>query len=373
MEENPAPSLVVVRSEPHTYERLGQHSYFRDRVAKTLHGDADAAERLARHAIEVTEDRKASNLERRVAPGIGAGIGGEFAPPAWFPSLFGGPPRGGRTLANLVPTLELPPGAAQVNIPVITGGTQFEPTSGGAALPQGDLTTAGSVNQVVTIAGMVDISQQLNDQTPGGFDSVIGAALLRAYDEAVELAVVTGTGSPSFRGLLSSNLPSSHTISGSAANSWVALSPLVGQAIAAVGNDRRRPPQILMMRTRRWAWIASSLNASGNPVMTPGLGDVPDPADIAADRDFPVGPMVGLPVYLNDLIPTAVGSDSVWALRPADFFLFEARTPKVLITPEPNSGSLMVRISLHNSAAFVADRQPNGLAVVSAIPQPAGF
>ena len=92
----------------------------------------------------------------------------------------------------------------------------------------------------------------------------------------------------------------------------------------------------------------------------------------------PAGPINNLPVWQTAgcLVSkgTAVNTntDVIYIVRPVDMELYESQ-PRLIIAPNPLSGTLQVRISLHRYVAFTPDRFPNGIGILSALPAPANF
>jgi HK97 family phage major capsid protein len=351
---------VIVRSEPLTYREGGAYSYFHDRTNSVM-GDGKAAERLARHAVEM-----------RTNPNGTAGTGGEFDVPAWLVDRFAGSVNAGRPLADLCRPLPLPVGVSSVHIPRITTGASAGIQAGQAgAVSTTDMVTADATSPVVTIAGQVDVSQQLFDLTPSGFDVYAYSELMGSYNATLEAQLIAGTGSNGqLRGV--TNVSSITTVSGASATTWPLLYPLLGKAAAGVGNARLLPPEVWLMAPRRWFWMTTLLDTTNQrPALVPG--DSPQRADyMPAGGASPVGPLLGLPVYLDGGIAAGTATDEIICCRPSDMLLFES-APKFIATPMPLGGTLQMRLSLHKYVAFVATRYPSAIGQVSALAQPSGF
>ena len=362
-------SEVQVKREPLTYREDGAHSFFGDLI-ESNRGDFEARERITRHAMET-----------RTNPTGTAGTGGEFDPPGWLIDRWAGPARAGRVLADITPTAPLPAGVSSINVPKLTTGslTGVQPGQGTPPVSQDWVSTSNKSN-VVTIAGQLDVSIQIAEQTPSnpGFDAVAYTDLVRDYNAQLEQQMINGTGTNGqLLGLSNFTVASGHSISGSSVvttttDGVAVLWPLLGQAFAAVGNDRKLAPEAWLLAPRRWAFIASSLDTSHRPIASPHsehhLSDSP-----LGGSAQPVGSLLGVPVYLSGaVIPTAASADTAYAIRPSDTVLFEG-APKLMMVVNSLSGTLQVRFSLRRYVAFVGNRFSGGLAMITGMPQPTNF
>ena len=387
--------------EPRTYEIDGPHSFFRDLALKAARQDQNAIDRLERHQIEsrsvatpeMTQDQRdkvaMNGMELRAA-NSSLGFGGEFDPPAWMIPLFASAGRAGRVVADLIDqagnAFVLPKGVTSVNIPRMTTGTADNWQADGEAADEQDIVTTNAQAAVTTIAGIEDMSQQLYDLTPApGMDKIMLTDLLRAYDKILEAQLLTGTGGTAsgavdqVLGLANiPNIPTANIISGSSVTAGATgvsvLWPLLGQAFGQVGNSRLLPPEAFILSPRRWAWIAGGLDASNRPLASPGGATYhaisTDAPTAGGTRAF--GPLVGVPAYVTGGIPTGTAAESIYAIRPADFFIWES-TPRFLATPQPLGGTLQVRLSLHRYVAAVLNRYPTGIGIVNSLSQPTGY
>ena len=376
-------SVAQVR-ESLVYAPQSRDSFFRDIVLAQLRRDPDARARVATHSRQMTveraqRDRLAANqfsavmqqLEARANPSSTLGSGGEFEVPAYLLDKFASAARAGRPLADLVGSTPLPPGISSIHSPRMTTGSQTTVQIDNAAVAGQDLVTTDITSPVVTISGQLDVSQQLFDMSPAGFDTYAFQDLSRAYDRNLEAQMINGSGlNGQVLGAL--NVPGINTINGATATTLAGLWPLLGQAGAAVGNTRQLPAEVWLLAPRRWFWIASSLDASSRPISTPGNG-APQPTGLdLAGGAAPVGPLLGLPGYLDGALHAGTSSDTALCLRPSDMFLFEG-PPRLIVAANPLSESLQIRLSLHRYVAFVSARYPAGLGAVTNLPAPIGF
>lgn len=375
---------VTVGAEPVTYQRGGNHGYFRDLVARQLNTDPDASGRLARHAREVEVD-----AERRVRDGHAEyrditrtdGAGGEFVPPLWLVDQYAAMVRAARQTADLVTSIPLPAGTDSVNFPrITTGASTAIQTADNAAVSETDLVTATVTAPVRTIAGQEDIAIQLIDQSPINFDEVVFADLAADYAAKLDVQVINGSGaSGQCLGILGT--------SGIGAVTYTDASPTVpelylplAQSTNSVQVNRFLPATAFVMHPRRWNWMLSALDASSRPLVVPNQNG-PFMAEGVLESvtlSGQVGSVLGLPVYVDPNVPINLGGgtneDRVICGRFSDAILMES-TPRTRVLPDVLSANLTVRLQLFNYVAFTAGRFPASFAAISGtgLVTPAGF
>lgn len=382
---------AVVR-EPDVYRPDGDHSFFWDMLRAEHLRDDNATERLRRHKAQ-TEHRQReaeqqrlhafrdslgqhdleATFEQRLNPNTSLGTGGEFAVPLWLIDRFASASRAGRPLGDLLQPLPLPRGVHSINVPRMTTGSLegIQPAEGGGEV-ENDLVTTGVSSNVVTIDGGLVVSQQLQDQAPAGFDAYAYVDLKRAYNRALELQLISGTGGNGQLLGVTQVTGRNSDIDGTTFTSIQNLWPGLGKAASAVGNNRLLPPEMWLMAPRRWFWIASSVDNSQRPVASPG-NTGPHTTDLdRAGGAYPVGPILGLPVYMDGAIPAGSNSDQAICLRPSDMLLWES-DDKTIVTAQPTAGTLQVRIALYRYVAFLPHRYPTGITVITNLTQPTGF
>jgi HK97 family phage major capsid protein len=269
-------TAIEITHEPLTYEPSARVSYFRD-LALSRNGDLGAEQRLERHAQEMREviparereaeqRARAAGVEYRVNPSTTDGTGGYFAVPLWLLDQFATAPRPMRVLADRIPNLPLPRGASEVKLPRITTGTSAAVVSDGAAVPSQDVIDAAASQPVTPIAGESDVSLQLLEQSPPGahLDFAIFRDLTNSYDATLETLIVNGSGTgQTFTGILNlaTGAGAVTALSYTDASPTAAeLAPVIAQAVAQLADKRLAPPEVIVMRTARWVWIAISDN-----------------------------------------------------------------------------------------------------------------
>lgn len=368
---------ISVKREPLTYEPHTQVSFFQDLATAQLRpGEADQARaRLAAHRHEL-------EVERRVNPRAVLGQGGEFDPPLWAITQFATAARSGRVIADLVRNLELPAGVNSVHVPLLT-------TSANAAVQSADGTQAPSVDQVTadvagntrvtTIAGDVDVSQQLFDWVPTpGYDGIVYVDLMRTYNQTLEQQLTFGTGLAGQQTGVTQITGRQTDISGSGVSVTQAtgvpqIKPLIGQAMAVIGNNRKLQADNMVLAPRRWAWIVSDVSE------VPIVQTIPFDWDafpmVGADQAVKTTAMgiAGLPAWQSGacMSGAATATDVAVVFRSTDMLLYES-TPKFATMPNPLSGTLSIRLQLRKYVAFPILR-PGGICCVTALPAPTAF
>ena len=222
-----------------------------------------------------------------------------------------------------------------------------------------------------------------------GFDVMAFKELNTDYNAALEYQLINGTGSNGqLTGLANftfASSPSQADVSGSGITTLTALWPLLGQAAAAVGNNRGHRPDFWLMAPRRWFAIAGSLDQQSRPIMSPAA-NLPYNVDRPNDLPSPhaVSNIHGIPVYTDGAIPVTTFSggaasgtvgalaDTIYCGRVADTYLFES-PPMIQASVNATAGTLQVRLLLHRYVAFVGNLYTSAYGRVTSIPQPTNY
>lgn len=399
---------VKVTHEPKTYDRGSRNSFFGDVFRATRQGDQLAVERLRRHGREQSEEieRRKDAYERaleqwtdelggpeveviRMArPGSGEraklararyememrdlsrtdGAGGEFVPPLWMVDEFVPLARAARAFADTWNTRPLPPGTDSINIPKVSGGAAVAAQADNANVQETDPTTTSIAAPVKTIAGQVDVALQLLEQSPISFDEVVFADLIGAYNAELDAQLINGSGAgANLQGVL--GLAGINAVTYTDATPTVPeLYPKVADAANQAANGRKLPATAIFMHSRRWYWHTAALDGQSRPLVVPLAAQNPIASIEDVLAEGPVGVLQGLPVVMDQNIPTNLGGgtneDRVIVCRPSDFWLWESFL-RTRVLPEVGSGTLTVRLQLYNYAAATAARYPAGISVIS--------
>jgi len=392
--------------EPHTYGPANpRSSYFLDLARVTLGvGEGDggvpgARSRMARHAKELDVELPAREarrdeaaregtdrelrrsgysqrardnaFEKRVNPNRTDGQGGNFVPPLWLIDEYIDLPRFGRTTANLCKQLGLPNGTDSINLPKIsTGTTAAIQTADAAGVSSTDLTDTSVSAPVRTIAGQQDIAIQLLDQSPISFDEVVMADLLADYNAKLDVQVVNGSGSSGqVTGIL--NVSGINAITYTDATPtlpelWV---PLL-QSASQVAKNRKAPSTGVAMTPSMWYWALSQLDTTNRPLLIPNAQAFNSMGDGGLlEADGPAGMFTyGLPAFIDGNIPSNLGGGTnetrIITARWQDLYLWEG-SMRTRVLSEVLSGTLQVRIQVYNYVAFMGNRRPESISVIS--------
>ncbi|MDT9689392.1 phage major capsid protein [Streptomyces sp. P9(2023)] len=351
---------VTVTSEPETYRKGGEQSYFRDLFRAQVNGNRESVERLARNDREVMEKRALTTTDGSV---------GEFVPPLWMINDYVALARAGRVAADRVAHQALPGGTDSINLPKIASGTAVaEQATQNTAVQNTDATSTSVTATVATIAGQQVISQQSLDQSPINLDSILLADL--AADYAVKLdTFVLNNNAANKRGLL--NVTGINAVTYTDATPTTAeLYPKVADGIQQIHTGRFMPPDAILMHPRRWAWFTAAVDTAGRPLVTP-VANMPQNVlaqmgDVVSEGF--VGTLQGLPVYVDPNIPINLGAgtneDRIIILRASDVILFEG-TPRAESFRETKADQLSVLLRFYNYAALHSERYPKSISVIA--------
>ncbi|MEV5953733.1 phage major capsid protein [Streptomyces sp. NPDC051987] len=404
---------IEVVDEPRTYAREAGHSYFLDLARVQLNrGDGDggvsaALERLQRHGAEIDADmpkrerarRAAADrdrdaldrdlnvrgrgtvFEKRVNPNRTDGQGGYFVPPLWLVDDYIDLPRFGRTFANTVRNMALPPGTDSVNVPkVATGTATGMQTADAAAVTSTDLTDTSVSAPVRTIAGQQDVAIQLLDQSPVAFDEVVFADLIADYNMRLDTQCWSGSGSSGqLKGVLNVSGINSVTYTDATPTLPELYAPLM-QALSLSAKNRKMMPTAVFLTPSRWFWMASQLDSQNRPFILPETNAPFNPLALqtGGDVEGPVGRVLNFPLLADGNIPANLGAgtneDRIAAMRTSDLYLWEG-SMRTRVLQEVLSGTLQVRFQVYNYAAFMPDRRPETISVISGtgVIAPTGF
>jgi HK97 family phage major capsid protein len=382
--------------EPLTYNPHSRNSYFLDLARSQVNGDLDARERLQRHAREMDvevprrdrareararqqlhgipglsdEDREAA-FEQRVNPNRTDGQGGYFVPPVYLTDQYADLPRFGRTAANLAQGFDLPGGTDSINIPKVSTGTATAvQASDAASVSSTDLTDSIATAPVRTIAGQQDVALQLLDQSPIAFDQVIFQDLLADLNARIDVQVINGSGSSGqVTGILNVSGINSVTYT-DASPTLPEMYPSFAQGASLVFKNRKLAATGALVYPSTWYWATGQLDTTNRPLIVPpsiAFNASGTASDVGTD-EAPAGMLaLGLPVYLDGNIPTTLGGGTetrAIVARWSDLYLWEGST-QTRVVEGVLSGTLQVRLQAWKYVAFMGDRRPSSISVLS--------
>jgi len=341
------PRIAVV-SEEQTYRPDGRASFFRDLI--TAKNDRDAMDRLMRHRSE-TEERDVSSASNG------------FIPPVYLSQYMVEVPRAGRPFADVLPKAALPASGTSFTLPKLsTGGAVAAQTDGGS-VQETDPTTATVTTYVRTVAGQVDISQQLLDRSDPSFDAVVFRDLINAYDSELDRQTLVGaSGSNEHVGL--ANVSSINTVTYTSGTPTAAEAlPKIYDAIQKVASSRYMYPTHLVMHPRRAAFFAAGLSSTFPLFQQGGLNQA-----AGEQNGGVVGTIAGLPVVIDANIPVTDGAgtnqDAMYVVHMPDLVLMEGEI-RTRVMEQPLSDTLEVRLQVFGYSAFASERYAKGICKIS--------
>jgi HK97 family phage major capsid protein len=354
-------SDVAVKSEALTYTKDSGNSIFRDMYRSTVSGDVAAQERLSRHSREMAE-RSQFDLSSTDS------AGGYLVAPLYLQEEFVDYARAGSVVADVIGARPLPPNTDTVNIPTQDGGTAVATQSDNGAVQETDATFSTLAADVKTVAGMQDVSQQLLDRSVPGIDGVIYGDLTRALAVSYDTAVINSS-TANNKGLLQVTGINSVTYTDGSPTASECL-PKIADAIQQIATGIYAPATAVFMHPRRWAFFLAAQDSSNRPLISP-VAPSNSPGTFGGNAaEGAVGSIQGLPVYTDANIPTNLGSgtneDRIIVASVPDLYIWADQSGPYLETfRDVGSGTLTVRLRLHQYWAQAHARRPKAISVIS--------
>lgn len=346
-------------TEADMYTKRGR-SFFADMYA-AKQGDLVAQDRLFRH--------QENELEKR---SMSTGTFGGLIPPAYLLELYAKAGRSGRHFVDSINRQELPEYGMSIIIPRLTTGT----TAGIQASENSAVSTQDAVEvdltvPVRTIAGYVPVSRQSIERAEYNEEILMEDLIARNW-ATYESQAVNGSGaSGQHLGLnQTSGVEAVALNSWSVPNLWGALADSVQRIATNVGGLGYEADTVCM-HPRRWAAIASSLDAQDRPLLLPNGAPMFNTlgAGEAAKYGF-VGSLFGLKVVTSTGIPTNQGAgtnqDLIFVYASQAHHSFERSEDPVTLAFEQQAGTnLTVQLVAYSYSAVTFGRYPGAAAVVS--------
>jgi len=265
----------------------------------------------------------------------------------------------------------LPTGTDSINLPKIaTGTTVAVQTADAAGVSSTDMTDTFVTAPVRTIAGQQDIAIQLLDQSPVSFDEIMMADLLADYAAKLDVQVIAGSGSSGqVNGIL--NVSGINAVTYTDATPtlpelWV---PLL-QSASLIAKIRKMISTGVVMTPSMWYWALSQLDTTGRPLLIPSATAMNNMGDNGLlEADGPAGMFTyGLPAFMDGNIPSNLGGGTnetrIITARWQDLYLWEG-SMRTRVLQEILSGTLQVRVQVYNYVAFMGNRRPESISVIS--------
>jgi hypothetical protein len=427
---------VTVTSEPKQYSRHGEFSWFRDVWAAEFRSNAAAKARLARHEKEMAAEephRKAARqkaadeayerafaatayerrilseyadaggrpFERRALDRID-GAGGFGVVPGWLIDEYVPPARAESQLMQMVHQMPLPSGVDEINVPILSTGSQTGPVADLVPPAQRDWSDLFAGGKVITVGGQVDapaIWTDVGSGAPvgGDLDQIVFGDLMADADLNLDGLLIAGDGGNTQPlGLF----PPASTVGTSLAvfapngcteatqqfsyngGSGTPLLVTLMQAVSGINRARGRYPSAILAHGSIAAILAAQVDQQSRPLL-PMHG----PKQAAAETEADEGVLLhvgGLPLYGDNNIPLTfggtytpparpyvTGSGSQFAVKdgtgasaiysplipliPDDMHLWLSE-PRMRLLREVTAGTLGVRYQCYRYAVFIPNR-----------------
>lgn len=370
---------ISSRSRGHNYRSMGE--LIGDTITHARSQDPDATARLTAlmEGGMVEADGSAINLMRSV-PGfpdtnIGNSVGQAFAPLAFVPELLE-LLREGRPVADLFNGRNLPQVGNEIQLPDVLSGANVGYQDGQAnpgapaVAPGGPLTIGDSKFPKATMWGGQGITLQAAQWSSPTYTDEVVRDLLASYSEFLdEMTIVgdpavdtpaSGTG---YTGILdgATDVPAA----GTTAKDALAV---IGAAWASVYAGSRRSPIAAIMHSVLWGAFLDEVDTDGRPIVTT---EAPNNPAGFGDASSIAGTLRGLPVVLDDNVPTDAGGGSdtpiiLGSFRDANLYE-EGNTPAQIALTYPSV--LITDVTVYGFSSL-AIRRPAAFAAISGIATP---
>jgi HK97 family phage major capsid protein len=357
---------ISVTKEENTYRPDNSNGafYFRDLYNARISGDRHAQERLQRNQREImVERRDLSSTDT---------AGGDFVSPLYMVNDWINVIRMGRPFANATNSVPLPDNTDTIIWPKVTSGSATSAQADLGAVQETDpVTTTVSVG-VKTVAGQVDVSQQLLDRSQPGIDQILFADLLADYNVRLDLQALVGSGSGANAKGVQNDAARIQVTYTDASPTVAEFYSKVADATQQVLTNRGLPPDTIVFHPRRWGWIMAASDTTGRPLITPQGGATqtqPGTSSGPTDLGQPGFNFAGLNVVVDANITTTNGAgtneDFAIVMRSADVMLAERANPTTRAHDQVLDANLAVRLQLFNYFAFTTERYSKAVATIS--------
>jgi HK97 family phage major capsid protein len=352
-------------SEPDRYTKRGR-SFFSDVYAAQVKGDLVAQERLRQH--------QEYELERYEERSMTSSTFGGLIPPQYLLELYAKAPRAGRKFLDACDQKELPETGMSLIIPRLTTGTAAaSQSSENTTVATQDMVETDLTIPVRTIAGYVPTSRQSLERAQYDEEIIFEDLIARVWTALDHDAIQADGTSGTVTGVLNtSGIESVPLSSWSIQNLWGSIADAQQRIATNVGGLGYEADRIVM-HPRRWAAIASSLDASDRPLLLPiGSPYFNAMGTGAAGGYGPVGELFGLPVVTSANIPTNLNNggggaveDAILVFASPVVHVWEPPRGVVSVAMEQIAGDqLTVHCVAYEYASFTAGRQPGAVAKI---------
>lgn len=371
---------AIVRSEPRTYTRDGDYSYFADLALSSLPlaaGDVfcrSAVERLGRHAAEILAESKKDTPEgRRISRALmnrsrsndpsvdrrtrhevravtsGFGSGGAFVVPQYLVADTVAFRTYGRSFVGQAHLQLLGDTGMTVNMPAVTAAASETTQTDTAGVSEVDPTATYLQAPVVTAAGQVTASQQLMDrQQDASADTAIYAQLLMAYNTDVDAGVIVAA-------IAQGAAPITNAGTLSIANTWNDVAKAQAQMVTAAGAVL--PATHTFLPPLEWAWVTGQVDDTHRPIIEPKYSPTATAGDPVVLSEGDCGyVLVGSAAFRDGNIPLTGGNAQLLVCHMPSVWVFEGE-PIMRAFVETDASTLSVAIQRYSYYAVIVAHQ----------------
>jgi hypothetical protein len=357
--------VARIGTEKRTYnpdvDRRGA-GFVRDVARSFLYQDVTASTRLAQHMNEERIER-AQYLERAVGTGAFAGL----TVPQYLTELYAPAVAALRPFADICNHHDLPADGMTINISRIT-------TSSGAALQSAenaavtntDMDDTLLTENVQTVAGQQTISRQAIDRGTG-IEDVVVDDLFRRYATALD-SLLLNQATTGLSAVATATAYTDATPTGPELYPKL-LGAQAGVDAALLGFGS---PDVVLMHTRRWAWMQSQLTSSWPMIGQPNIPSQNMGVNLVERYGAGFRGILpnGMAVVTDNNIATNLGAgtneDEIYVVPASECHLWEDPNAPVFIRAEQAAAAnLGVLLVLYGYLAYSLRRFSNGMAKIS--------
>jgi hypothetical protein len=336
--------------------------FIRDVVNQHLLGDVQASSRLAYHMQEERVERAGQLQVRAVGTGAFAGL----TVPQYLTDLYAPNAAALRPFADVCNQHALPADGMSVNISKITTATGVAiQASENSAVQETNIDDTLLTINVQTIAGQQTLSRQAIERGTG-VESVVMDDLFRRYSTTLDSTLLN----QATNGLTNVATNTAYT---DASPTGPELYPKILGAQAGVDTALMGfgSPDVVVMHSRRWAWLQSQLTTSYPMISQPNIAPTVMGANLHTRYGSGARGLLpnGLVVIVDNNIATTLGGgteDEIYVVPTSECHLWtDPNAPVFIRAEQAAAASLGVLLVLYGYMAYSFSRFSNGVAKVS--------
>lgn len=351
-----------VTSEPAVYREGGEDNFLTDAWSAMVMRNSVAGERIDRN------QRQVADVYRDVATSNISGL----LLPQYLVDMVAPLRRARNPLAQICNRHPLPKKGTTCYISrITTGGSMGVVASEGAQVANGtDLDDTLLTIPLVTIAGRARANRLALDRGEGIEDLLLQDAALN-YSTTQDSQIINGAGSSGeYKGIRNTSGVNAVTYtdaSPTVAEMWPKLAKAV---LSDTGETVFESATDVVMRPRRFAWMASALDGNGRPLVLPTPGMAQNP--MATGNGLPTYgrtgySIMGAEIHTDGNIPGTLGGgteDIVLAVNRTELHLWDDPAAPLQLKFE-DVNTLKVDIVLFGYSAFTCERYAAAHSIIS--------